>query len=214
MGNVIRVLLADDNAALREQLQALLTAEPDMDVVGVAGDGQMAVERAQSLRPDVVVMDLSMPVLNGLEATRQLRASCPEIRIVALTSHQDPSYVAAMQIAGSCGYVLKHAAAEGLVEAIRAVATGGTWYDPGLAPATVPTTPDLPATPDLPTTILTADEQAVLRHTARNLTSQQIADALGMAVAAVGTIRAHAMTKLGLRGRVALAHYAARQNWL
>jgi DNA-binding NarL/FixJ family response regulator len=150
MGDMIRVLLADDNAALRQRLQALLTAEPDMDVVGIAGDGQAAVGRVQSLRPDVVVMDLSMPALNGLEATRQLRACCPEIRVVALTSHQDPSYVAAMQTAGAGGYVLKHAATEGLLEAIRAVATGRAWYDPALPPTTSPITPDLPATPDLP----------------------------------------------------------------
>jgi two-component system, NarL family, response regulator NreC len=214
MGDVIRVLLADDNATLREQLQTLIAAEPDLEVVGLAGDGQAAVERAQALRLDVVVMDLSMPVLNGLEATEQLRASCPAIRVVALTSHQDPSYVEGMRAAGAYGYVLKRSAAERLLEAIRVVAAGGTWYDPALPPATAPITPDRPATPDLPPTTLTADEQAVLQHTARLLTSQEIADALEMAVATVGALRAHAMAKLGLQGRVALAHYAASHGWL
>jgi two-component system response regulator NreC len=212
MSDTIRVLLADDNVTLREQFQRLIATAPGLEVVGVAGDGRAAVAGAQALRPDVVVMDLSMPVLNGLEATRQLRESCPNIRVVALTTHEDLTYVAAMQAAGASGYVLKHSGVAVLLGAIRTVAAGKAFLDPALAKTARPATAAPPPVPDLSPELLTAKERAVLQHTARGLTTQQVAGAVGDDVAGVVETRRRAMARLGLESRVALVHYAMRHG--
>lgn len=210
---MIQVLLAEDNTTLREQLHTLLAAVPDLEVVGVVGDGRAAVEGAQSLRPDVVVMDLSMPVLNGIEATRLLRVSRPEIRVVALTTHQDASYVTAVQAAGASGYVLKRSGLAALLEAIRAAAAGAAFLDPALAAAAQAADPEVPAAPDRPPELLSDEERAVLQHTAHGLTTQEIASAVGSDVAGVVATRKRAMERLDLVGRVALLRYAERHGW-
>src|SRR5688572_12139227 len=129
----IRVFLADDHTVVREGLKALITAQPGMAVVGEAADGLAACEQVAGLRPDVVVMDVSMPGLTGAQATERLRRECPAVKVLALTVHEDKGYLRQLLAAGAAGYVLKRAAAEELVRAIRAVAAGGVYLDPALA---------------------------------------------------------------------------------
>ena len=129
----LRVFLADDHAVVREGLKALINAQPGMAVVGEAADGLDACERVPALRPDVVVMDVSMPGLTGSQATERLRRECPEVKVLALTVHEDKGYIRQLLAAGAAGYVLKRAAAEELIHAIRVVAAGGVYLDPTVA---------------------------------------------------------------------------------
>jgi DNA-binding NarL/FixJ family response regulator len=213
MDHTVHILLADDHAGVRGQLRALVDAQPDMAVVGVAANGREAVREALALRPDVVVMDLSMPELNGVEATAQLHERDPGIRVVALTSHRDRSYVAAVQAAGGRGYVVKQSAATVLLEAIRTVAAGATFEDPAVAEAPRPISPDTLSVPDLPPDALGATERAVLQSIARGLTIREVAGELGIDVAEVAAARECGMATLGLQGRVALVRYAVRHGW-
>ena len=129
----LRIFIADDHAIVREGLKSLVNAQPEMQVVGEAGDGHAAYQGIVELRPDVAVMDLSMPGLSGAQATEHLKRSCPEIKVVALTVHEDESYLRGLLEAGAVGYILKRSAAEELIHAIRTVAAGGVYLDPSLA---------------------------------------------------------------------------------
>jgi DNA-binding NarL/FixJ family response regulator len=129
----IRVLLADDHSVVREGLKALVNGQPDMEVVGDAADGQAACEQAALTRPDVVVMDVSMPRLTGSQAAARLRRECPSARVLALTVHESTGYIRQLLAAGAVGYVLKRAAADELIQAIRTVAAGGVYLDPSMA---------------------------------------------------------------------------------
>ena len=129
----LRVLLAEDHAIVREGLRALLEAQPDVEVVGEAADGREALDAAKELGPDVVVMDISMPGLNGARATEAIRRDCPGTRVLALTAHEDKGYLRQLVQAGASGYLLKRAASQDLIHALRAVAAGGTYLDPALA---------------------------------------------------------------------------------
>ena len=131
----LRVLLADDHAIVREGLKALINGHPDMEVVGEAADGTTAYAKTIELRPAVVVMDLSMPGVNGIQATRDLRRQWPEVRVLALTVHEERSYLRELMEAGAAGYVLKRSAAEDLVHALRVVARGDVYLDPSVAMA-------------------------------------------------------------------------------
>ena len=130
----IRILLVDDHAAVREGLKALINTQPDMVVIGEAADGQSAWEQAIALNPDVVVMDLALPRLNGIEATERLKRQRPEIRVVGLSFHDGRTFVRRLFEAGASGYVIKRARADELIRAIQSVAGGGTYLDPEVAP--------------------------------------------------------------------------------
>lgn len=211
---VLRVLLADDRAMLREALGAIIDREPDMQMVGAVADGQAAVEAAHLLLPDVLVTDLSMPVLGGIGATARLRADGLATRVVAWTAHREWAFVTAVEQAGGHGYVLKHSPVEVLLEAIRVVATGSPFRDPALAkpPSSFPL--DVLPVPDSSPNLLSAEECLVLQHTARGQTSQDIATTLGISPSTIVELRSHAMASLGLANRVALVRYALRQGWL
>src|SRR3990172_3202800 len=133
MSSPIRLLLADDHAMLRQGTAELLRREPDLEVVGEASDGAQAIELARQLRPDIVVMDVRMPVLSGVEATRRIRESLPNVRVLVLTAHDDDQYVFALLQAGASGYLLKTAPASELVKALRQVHEGDTPLDPSIA---------------------------------------------------------------------------------
>src|SRR3974377_827240 len=133
MKKKFRVLLADDHKVVRDGLRLLVDGQRDMRVIGEAGNGQEALRQALELKPDVVVMDLSMPVLNGLQATERLKAQRPEVKVVALTVHEDPSYLVQLCKAGAVGYVLKRSAGDDLIQAIRAVAGGAVHFDVAVA---------------------------------------------------------------------------------
>ena len=144
----VRVLLADDHMVVRDGLRLLINGQRDMRVVGEAADGQEAIQKAHELKPDVVVMDLSMPKVNGLQATERLRVEQPEVKVVALTVHEDASYLLQLCKAGAAGYVLKRSAGDDLIQAIRDVARGVTHFDPMLASEALMARP----APDLPIT--------------------------------------------------------------
>jgi DNA-binding NarL/FixJ family response regulator len=208
----LRVLLADDHAMVREGLKALIQAEPDLELIGEAGDGEAAYEQALRLRPDVVVMDVSMPGVSGLEATERLKQACPEIRVVALTAQEHSGYVRRLLEAGASGYLLKRAAATVLIEAIRTVAAGGVYLDPSIAGHVVEGY--VRPRPGGATSELSAREEEVLRLLAQGYSNKEIAARLQISVKTVETHKARAMEKLDLGSRVDLVRYALQHGWL
>lgn len=213
----LRVLLADDHAVLREGLAMLIASQRDIAVVAQARGGREAVELAASHRPDVVVLDVSMPDLDGAEAAERIRAACPEVRILALTRHADQGYLRRLLRAGAAGYVLKKTAAEVLIDAIRTVARGGTYIDASLVGglvARVLAPPQPPAQPPRRRIELTEREEEVLRHIAWGHSNKEIGSKLGISVKTVESYKAVALDKLQLRSRTDILRYALAQRWL
>ena len=210
----VRVFLADDHAIVREGLKALINAQAGMTVVGEAADGDLACERIPALRPDVVVMDVSMPGMSGSQATARLRQECPNIRVLALTVHEDKGYIRQLLAAGAAGYVLKRTAPEELIRAIRTVADGGIYLDPSMAGKVVGGFVRQLLNADRPNGELSEREEAVARQTAAGHSNKEIAAGLDLSIKTVETYRARAMEKLGLHGRAALVRYAVQQGWL
>jgi two-component system response regulator NreC len=210
MGN-LRVLLADDHAVVRAGLKALLEAQPDLSVVGEAADGRTAVDLACQLLPDVAVVDVSMPGLGGAEVTERIARDCPRVRVVALTAHEESGYVRRLLAAGAAGYVLKRSAADELVRAVRAVAAGETYLDPGVAGGVVERLRDAPPPA---TAELSEREAEVVRLIAHGYSNKEIAAKLGLSVKTVETYKTRSLEKLGLRSRVDIVRYAAGRGWL
>jgi PAS domain S-box-containing protein len=210
---VLRVYLADDHPLVRSGLRSLIDSQPDMTVVGEAPDGETAVREAAELRPDVVVMDVSMPGIGGVESTRQLRASCPGVRVVALTAHEDRGYRQHLLDAGASSLVVKRTAAEELVQAVRAAAAGEA--DNGSAETGhVATEPARPSGGGPAGCELSEMEAEVLRLIASGGMRKEIAERLGISVKMVDTFRAVAAEKLGLATRVKIVEYALERGWL
>ncbi|MEZ5661224.1 MAG: response regulator transcription factor [Burkholderiaceae bacterium] len=215
MNRVINVLLVDDHALMREGMRMMLSREPDVRVVGEAEEGGEGVRLALQLRPDVVVMDLSMPGMNGAKATERLRELSPEVAVIALTRHVDQGYLQHAMRAGARGYVIKKAAAEELLTAIRRVADGETYVDPGLASRMVGRI--MSSTPferDSGSRPLSPREEQVLRLIALGHSNAEIAAELGISVKTVEYQRARGMEKLGIRSRVQIVQHALREGWL
>ncbi len=211
MTTELRIVLADDHEVVRTGLRALIDSSPGMRVVGEARDGAEAVARARELSPDVVVIDVSMPVLDGAGATERIARECPEVRILALTMHEDRAHLARLLQAGAAGYVLKRAAADELVRAIRTVAGGGTYVDPVLAGSLLRgARPGPRSTPET----LSEREEEVLRRIAWGESNKEIARQLGISVKTVETYKARVSDKLGLRSRTDMVRYALQQGWL
>ncbi|GAB4215954.1 MAG: response regulator transcription factor [Roseiflexaceae bacterium] len=210
-----RLLLADDHGIILDGLKVLLMAQPDLLVVGVAHDGRSAIEQAQALLPDVVIMDISMPDLNGIKATARLTQVAPGIRVLVLSVHEESSYVRMLFDAGAAGYVLKRSVADVLLQAVRAVAAGERYLDPLLAGKVVDgllrTPPDRRAPGQAE---LSERETEVLRLVARGYVSREIAAQLGVNSKTVDTYKTRAMEKLGLESRAAIVRYAIQQGWL
>lgn len=209
----LRVYLADDHPVVRNGLRGLIDAQPDMTVVGEAPDGETAVREAAELRPDVVVMDVSMPGIGGVEATRRIRATCPEVRVVALTAHEDRGYRQQLIAAGAGGFVLKRAAAADLVRAIQNVAAGEPDPDPAVAGRRTPEAAK-PRGGGSADGELPPMEAEVLRLIALGEMKREIADRLGISVKMVEAYKALATEKLGLGSRVDIVRYAAERGWL
>jgi len=214
----LRIVLADDHAVVREGLRALVNAQPDMCVVGEVENGEAAWQAALELAPDVLVLDLSMPLLGGAEATKRIRRDCPAVKVLALTIHEERLYLTELLRAGASGYVLKRAAAAELVRAVRAVASGGTYIDPSLAGTVVEgylDAEEATAQQEEPRhTALSEREREVLVRIARGFSNKEIAAELGLSVKTVETYKARVADKLDLRTRVDIVRYAARQGWL
>jgi DNA-binding NarL/FixJ family response regulator len=209
----IRVLLAEDHETVRQGLRSLLERHEDIELLEDAADGHVAVARAVALQPDVVVVDLSMPGLNGLAATRAIKAAAPGIRVLALTRHSEDAYVQELLGAGGSGYVLKQSAFDELLRAIRAVAAGERYLDPTLVSRT--TDAYLSRYADGPVRPPVSEREAnVLRLMALGHSNKEIASALDIAVKTVEVHKANAMRKLNLRGRTDVVRYAVLNGWL
>jgi two-component system response regulator NreC len=211
----LRIVLADDHEVVRAGLRALVDANPDMRVVGEARDGEEATRKAYELRPDVLVMDVSMPVLDGEQATRQVQRDCPAVRVLALTMHEDRGHLARLLEAGAAGYVLKRAAADELVRAIRTVAAGGTYVDPVLAGSVLRAAAHPTHTHGaLHEDPLSEREEEVMRRIAWGHSNKQIGAELGISTKTVETYKARITEKLGLRTRTEMVRYAVHKGWL
>jgi len=212
---VVRILIADDHGVLRAGLRALLSGEPDFAVVGEAATGQEALALAAALRPDVALIDLSMPGPRGLEVTRQLTADLPETRVLILTVHEDAGLLREAIRAGAAGYIVKRAVESELVNAIRAVHRGDLYVHPAMTRYLVEDgggrrsqrQPGAPA-------MLTPRETDVLRLIASGYTNRQIAEELQLSVRTVETHRANIMGKLGVRTRAELVRWATENRFV
>jgi two-component system response regulator NreC len=210
----IKVLLVDDHAILREGVHALLSREPDIEVVGEAGDGQEAVDQVPLLRPDVVIMDIVMPRMNGLEATRIIRERQPDVRVLILSMYDDHEYVVQIIQAGASGYVLKRVVTEDLVRAIHAVHAGESFLYPPIASTLIGdylrVTRGGQGEAASSGEALTAREREVLKLIANGHSNQEIADQLGVSRKTVDSHRANAMRKLDLHDVTQVVKYAIR----
>ena len=205
----IRILLADDHAVVRQGFKMILGAQSDMEIVGEAGNGREAVELAEQLKPDVVVMDVAMPELNGIEATRRVSSSVPHARIIALSMHKDSVYVREVLRAGARGYLLKDSGAGDLVSAVRAVARGEGYLSPAVSNAVLD---DYRRHVTNPIDLLTTREREVLQMLAEGKTNKEIAAILNLSVYTVDAHRGRIMEKLNLHSINELVRFAVRNG--
>lgn len=209
----LRIILADDHALIREGLKALINAEQDLEVVGEAGDGLAAYKLAAELRPDLIVMDVSLPELSGAKATERIKRELPSVKILALTMHEDKGYLRQLIQAGASGYVLKRAAAEDLIHAIRAISSGGVYVDPTMMSKVVSGSSRLRSLDDaLRDNSLSDRETEVLRLIALGYSNKEIGAQLDISIKTVETYKARLMEKLDLHSRVDIVRYALRQG--
>jgi two-component system, NarL family, response regulator NreC len=209
----IRVLLADDHETVRQGLKLLVDGQRDMTVVAEAADGHAAVRWAQELEPDVVVMDVSMPGMNGLRATRAIKQAKPHVAVISLTRHGDDAYLQELLRAGVSGYVLKQSPSTELLRAIRVVAQGGQHVDVNL-PNRGHGFPVLAANKTDGRPAITERETEVLRLLAWGHSNKEIAAQLHVSVKTIEVHKANASRKLSLRGRIDIVRYALLQGWL
>jgi DNA-binding NarL/FixJ family response regulator len=210
----LRIFLADDHTLVRAGLRALITAEPDLQIVGEASNGHEALAQIPLLQPHIVVMDLSMPELNGIQATRQLVAQMPAIRILALSVHEDASYLQQALHAGAKGYLLKRAAPESLIEAIRTIAGGKTYLDSALNNILIENIVGHEQHTFSDPAILSERETEVLQYIAHGYSNKEIAAQLNLSVRTIETYKNRATEKLGITSRVGIIRYATEQGWL
>ena len=215
MSDRIRIIVAEDHLTVREGIKLLLKAQPDMEVIGEAGDGEAAIALTTELQPDMVIMDVSMPVMNGLKATKKLRSLYPALKILTLTRHTDDGYLRQLIGAGANGYVLKQSAPDELINAIRAVGSGKSFLDPSLTQKVMG---GYAGTSD---TLrgenrgnLSTRELEVLRLISLGYSNKEIAARLDLSVKTIEAHKANAMSKLGISSRIDIVKYAILQNWL
>ncbi|HEV8368785.1 MAG TPA: response regulator transcription factor [Pyrinomonadaceae bacterium] len=210
----VRVLIAEDHATVCEGIKLILSAQSDIEVVGDADDGFKAIELARKLRPDVVLMDISMPRLNGLKATAKLKESCPEVHVLTLTRHKEDGYLQQILRAGASGYVLKQSSAVELVHAIRAVAKGGKYLDPSVAEKVLGSYAGRGSSLSEGHPDITDRETEVLRLIAWGHSNKDIANRLDLSVKTVEAHKTNGMKKLGMTSRIDIVRYAVLQGWL
>ncbi len=205
----IRIVLADDHAVVRQGFKMILDAQPDMEIVGEAANGREAIELAEQLRPEIIVMDVAMPELNGIEATRRLAASTPHTRVLALSMHKDSVYVREILRAGARGYLLKDSVAADLVSAVRAVASGEGYLSPAVSNSVLD---DYRRHVTNPVDLLTSREREVLQMLAEGRTNKEIATILNLSVYTVDAHRGRIMEKLNLHSINELVRFAVRNG--
>lgn len=211
----LRIMLAEDHLTVREGIKLLINSQPDMEVIGEVGDGASAVKEAQKLLPDIVVMDVSMPEVNGLKATRKLKQIAPGIKILTLTRHTDDAYLQQLIESGASGYVLKQSAPTELIRAIRTVAEGKSYLDPsltgrmfgGYARRSNSRRGESKAN-------LTDRESETLRYIALGYSNKEIAELMQISVKTIEAHKANAMRKLDIYSRIDIVRFAILQGWL
>lgn len=208
----LRILLADDHAIVREGLKRLIETQPGMTVVGEAESGAQAILKVRELCPHIAVLDISMGEINGARATREITQQCPGTKVLALTVHEDKSYLHELLEAGASGYILKRAASDELVHALTVIAGGGVYVDPRIAAKLIPTTAYNTRTDSHAD--LSARETEVMRLIAQGFSNKEIAVQLGVSVKTIETYKARSMEKLGLRSRVDIVRLATKRGWL
>ena len=207
MREKIRILLADDHAVVRQGFKMILAAQPDMEIVGEAGNGREALDLAGQLQPDVIVMDVAMPELNGIEATRRIADLSPRSRVLALSMHKDSVYVREILRAGARGYLLKDSISSDLLAAVRAIARGEGYLSPGVSDAVLN---DYRRHVTDPIDLLSSREREVLQMIAEGKTNKEIATVLNLSVYTVDAHRGRIMEKLNLHSVTDLVRFAVR----
>jgi two-component system response regulator NreC len=209
-----RILIADDHGVIRAGLRALLSGLPDIEVVGEAVDGRDALKKTMELKPNIVIMDLSMPEMGGIEATRQLSQISSDTRVLILTVHEDEGLLKEVIRAGAAGYIIKRAVEDELIHAIRVVARGDMYVHPSMTRTLFGNPPASTEFKVSEVETLTAREIEVLRLLARGYTNRQIAEQLGISPRTAEGHRANLSAKLGLHSRVELVEYAEKHGFL
>lgn len=215
--NKIKILLADDHAVLRTGLRLLINSQPDMEVVGEAGDGLKAIEEAALLKPDIIIMDITMPGISGIEATSKIKKEMPGIKVLALTVHEDEAHLKRFLEAGASGYVPKKAADVQLLEAIRVVYSGEAYLHPSQASMLVESIKkgeDLTGSKQDEMALLSPRERRVMELLAQGYTNQEASEKLFLSVKTVETYKARLMEKLNLKSRADLIRYALQKGIL
>jgi DNA-binding NarL/FixJ family response regulator len=216
MKNKLRILIAEDHLSVREGFRLIIESQEDMEVVGEAGDGRTAVDLARALQPDIVMMDISMPELNGLKATAKLKRVAPDIKILTLTRHTDEAYLKELLQAGVSGYVLKQSATTELIRAIHVIAGGGNYLDPAIAGKVFADYTEKlnKLRGETSGENLTIRESEVLRHIALGYSNNEIADKLDISVKTVEAHKANCLKKLNMKSRKEIIGYAILQGWM
>lgn len=214
----IRILIADDHSVVREGLRALFQRVPDFNVIAEAADGEEVLRLVTDLKPDVAVVDISMPKVNGIEVTRRVRRTSPETKVLILTIHQDEEYVYQLFAAGANGYVVKDAGKEDLFAAVRSVFAGDRFFSPGISKMIIEDFIRRAQTPraSAPSAdrMLTRREAEVLRHIAQGMTNAEIASKLFLSIRTINTHRSNLMHKLDIHNTAGLVRYAVEYGVL
>jgi len=210
----LRVFLADDHPLVLDGIRSLLKDDPGLEIVGEARDGRAALRMTIELKPDVIVLDLSMPGMNGVDVTRRLLCECPTCKVIVLTVHEDRSYFRKLIEVGAVGYVLKRSVSDDLRRAIHSVAEGGIYLDPAIAGKAIDGLVNRPGEAADPGVDLSEREIEVLRLAAQGYSNKELATLLTLSVKSVETYKARGMDKLGFHSRVQLVGYAVAEGWL
>lgn len=215
MSEKLRILIAEDHQTVREGIKMLVDAQADMEIVGEASDGEIAVTEVQRLGPDILVMDISMPTMNGLKATKRLRSLGLDVKILMLTRHTDDGYLQQLIAAGANGYALKQSAPDELIKAIRSIGSGNAYVDPSLQGKVMGSYAARSASlRGENKSDLTDRESEVLRLIALGYSNKEIAERIDLSIKTIEAHKANSMHKLGISSRTDIVRYAILQNWL
>lgn len=211
----LKILLAEDHRILREGLKRMIDEQPNMEVIGEADDGIAAWQKACELEPDLILMDVSMPRMNGADATAKIRELCPQVKVIALTAHRASAYLSQMLKAGASGYVLKHAAFDELLDAILTVSKGGRYIDHASQEVMINAPPEnVTWKGDPQGRPLSEREIQVIALVANGYTNKEIANKLAISVKTVESHKANSMQKLDLKSRAEIVDYARFRGWI